>query len=67
LVAIPLGKDDNRRQTAPLKETTNPEEKRKIIGDTFMHVSNDVIKVLCLGAAKFFSRQIIGISTQPFY
>lgn len=28
-----------------LRETTNPEEKRKIIGDTFMHVSNDVIKV----------------------
>jgi GMP synthase PP-ATPase subunit len=31
--------------TSTLKETTNPEEKRKIIGDTFMHVSNDVIKV----------------------
>ena len=34
--------------TQKLKDTVLPEEKRKIIGDTFMHVANDAIKALNL-------------------
>eukprot|EP01134_Creolimax_fragrantissima_P007486 CFRG7486T1 len=34
----------NNEATDKLKFTTNPEAKRKIIGDTFMHVGEDAIK-----------------------
>ncbi|KAL5013508.1 hypothetical protein ScPMuIL_007778 [Solemya velum] len=37
-----------KRKTNPLNNTTNPEEKRKIIGDTFMKVANEVIEELNL-------------------
>eukprot|EP00127_Corallochytrium_limacisporum_P002193 Clim_evm87s108 gene=Clim_evmTU87s108 len=41
---------DNTVQTKQLKITVSPEEKRKIIGDTFMHVANRFIAGLNLGA-----------------
>eukprot|EP00123_Amoebidium_parasiticum_P013864 comp22194_c2_seq1/m.32619 comp22194_c2_seq1/g.32619 ORF comp22194_c2_seq1/g.32619 comp22194_c2_seq1/m.32619 type:complete len:673 (-) comp22194_c2_seq1:522-2540(-) len=39
-----IGKDEKRYETAKLKETAQPEEKRKIIGDTFMKVGEQVIR-----------------------
>eukprot|EP01135_Chromosphaera_perkinsii_P003855 Nk52_evm3s259 gene=Nk52_evmTU3s259 len=43
--------------TAKLKETVLPEEKRKIIGDTFMHVANDAVKELNLNPEDVFLAQ----------
>ncbi|ESO82276.1 hypothetical protein LOTGIDRAFT_223436 [Lottia gigantea] len=42
---IPVDKQNNaiKRRTSTLNTTFDPEEKRKIIGDTFMTVANDVI------------------------
>lgn len=39
--SVPIDKNDpvRKRKTNLLNTTTNPEEKRKIIGDTFMKVS----------------------------
>ena len=34
--------------TAPLCQTVHPEEKRKIIGDTFMRVANELVQELNL-------------------
>ena len=45
------GKDEppgRQRRTRPLSSTGNPEEKRRIIGDTFMRVANDMIDELKL-------------------
>ena len=45
------GKDEppgRQRRTRPLSSTVNPEEKRRIIGDTFMRVANDMIDELKL-------------------
>lgn len=38
----------DRQQTPPLNRATDPEVKRRIIGDTFMHVLNDVVNQLGL-------------------
>ena len=35
------------RKTPLLCQVTDPEEKRKIIGDTFMRVANEVHNILC--------------------
>lgn len=43
--------------TKPLRETTAPEEKRRIIGDTFMHVSERITKELGLDPDKTFLAQ----------
>ncbi|XP_052285932.1 GMP synthase [glutamine-hydrolyzing]-like isoform X2 [Dreissena polymorpha] len=37
-----------KRKTNSLATTVDPEEKRKIIGDTFMKVANELIEELCL-------------------
>lgn len=49
--SIPIDRTDpnsRKKKTNMLNTTTNPEEKRKIIGDTFMKVANDVIEELNL-------------------
>merc|ERR1712048_1351741 len=43
--------------TKPLRETTAPEEKRQIIGDTFMHVSERITKELGLNPEETFLAQ----------
>ncbi len=45
------------REIGPLKEVINPEEKRKIVGDTFMKVSDRVIKEAGLDIEKTFIAQ----------
>lgn len=44
-------------QTRILSRTTNPEEKRKIIGDTFMHVAEAEIKKLGLQPSEVYLAQ----------
>eukprot|EP00930_Biecheleria_cincta_P096641 TRINITY_DN88459_c0_g1_i1.p1 TRINITY_DN88459_c0_g1~~TRINITY_DN88459_c0_g1_i1.p1 ORF type:complete len:686 (-),score=105.29 TRINITY_DN88459_c0_g1_i1:66-2123(-) len=44
-------------KTKPLRDTTAPEEKRRIIGDTFMHVSERITKELGLDPDKTFLAQ----------
>eukprot|EP01120_Amphizonella_sp_Union-15-10_P015163 TRINITY_DN7727_c0_g1_i1.p1 TRINITY_DN7727_c0_g1~~TRINITY_DN7727_c0_g1_i1.p1 ORF type:complete len:665 (+),score=117.04 TRINITY_DN7727_c0_g1_i1:84-2078(+) len=44
-------------RTAKLCEVVNPEEKRKIIGDTFMHVAQDVIAELGFGDTEMLLAQ----------
>ncbi|XP_013404318.1 GMP synthase [glutamine-hydrolyzing] [Lingula anatina] len=49
--SLPVDSSDpnsRKRKTKTLNTTTNPEEKRKIIGDTFMRVANEVIDELDL-------------------
>jgi GMP synthase (glutamine-hydrolysing) len=38
--------DDNGNTIGPLNQATDPEEKRRLIGDTFFHLANDSIKQL---------------------
>lgn len=48
---IPLDRSDptsRKRKSKPLNQTCNPEEKRMIIGDTFMTVTNELIEELNL-------------------
>lgn len=48
---LPINKNDPesaRRQTNALNNTCNPEEKRKIIGDTFIKITDDVLKEMNL-------------------
>ncbi len=47
----------NNKEIGPLKEVINPEEKRKIIGDTFINISNKVIKDVGLDIDKTFIAQ----------
>lgn len=47
----------NQVQTKPLDECINPEEKRKIIGDAFMHVAEAEIKKLNLDPSQVFLAQ----------
>ncbi|XP_065835881.1 GMP synthase [glutamine-hydrolyzing]-like [Oscarella lobularis] len=49
-VEVPSSSSSRRRRTKPLSQTTNPEVKRKIIGDTFVHVFEDHLKTLSLSA-----------------
>ncbi|XP_064642766.1 GMP synthase [glutamine-hydrolyzing]-like [Lineus longissimus] len=48
--SIPINKCDpsRKRRTKALNQTTDPEEKRQIIGDTFMRVANEVVEELKL-------------------
>ena len=46
-----------KRKSNVLNTTTNPEEKRKIIGDTFMRVANEVIEELNLKPDEVFLGQ----------
>ncbi|KAK3795394.1 hypothetical protein RRG08_000705 [Elysia crispata] len=49
--SMPMDKKDlnsRKRITSTLNRTINPEEKRKIIGDTFMKVANEVVDELNL-------------------
>lgn len=41
-------------ETKTLKEVVDPEEKRKIIGDTFVHVAEKEIQELGLGVDEVF-------------
>eukprot|EP00928_Gymnodinium_smaydae_P011683 TRINITY_DN14285_c0_g1_i1.p1 TRINITY_DN14285_c0_g1~~TRINITY_DN14285_c0_g1_i1.p1 ORF type:complete len:689 (-),score=192.47 TRINITY_DN14285_c0_g1_i1:207-2273(-) len=50
-------KTSRRYTTKPLRETTAPEEKRRIIGDTFMRVSERIQKELGLVPDKTFLAQ----------
>ena len=43
--------------TAPLQCVINPEEKRKIIGDTFMKVADETLSELNLDAKEVFLAQ----------
>ena len=43
--------------TAPLHAVTNPEEKRRIIGDTFIKIANEAMLDLDLQADKVFLAQ----------
>ena len=48
---LPAGKDEplgRKRRTAALSSTLHPEEKRRIIGDTFIQVATDMIEELKL-------------------
>jgi GMP synthase (glutamine-hydrolysing) len=45
------------KEIGPLKEVINPEEKRKIIGDTFMKISDRLIKEIGLNIEKTFIAQ----------
>lgn len=47
-VPVSKAEPNRKRTTKPLCQTTNPEEKRKIIGDTFIRISDDLIKELNL-------------------
>ena len=51
------GDPNRKRTTKPLCQTTNPEEKRKIIGDTFVRVANDLIAELKLKPEEVFLGQ----------
>ena len=46
-------------ETKTLKEVVDPEEKRKIIGDTFVHVAEKEIQELGLGVDEVFLGKII--------
>ncbi|KAK6174661.1 hypothetical protein SNE40_017896 [Patella caerulea] len=46
-----------KRRTKTLNKTSDPEEKRKIIGDTFMKVANDFIKELNLNPDEVYLGQ----------
>lgn len=52
---VRAGKEGARRETAKLMDTANPEEKRKIIGDTFMRVSEEVIQVSMRGSLHYYA------------
>ncbi|XP_046336154.1 GMP synthase [glutamine-hydrolyzing]-like [Haliotis rufescens] len=58
--SVPIDKyncNSRKRRTNTLNTTTNPEEKRKIIGDTFMKVANEVIEELKLKPEEVFLGQ----------
>ena len=46
-----------QQMTAPLHAVTNPEEKRKIIGDTFIKVADEALVELDLQANEIFLAQ----------
>jgi GMP synthase (glutamine-hydrolysing) len=50
-------KTQQRYRTKPLRETSAPEDKRRIIGDTFMHVSERIQKELGLDPNNTFLAQ----------
>lgn len=47
-ISVSKTEPNRKRTTKVLCQTTNPEEKRKIIGDTFVRISDDLIKELNL-------------------
>ncbi|VDI70188.1 GMP synthase (glutamine-hydrolysing) [Mytilus galloprovincialis] len=56
--AVPVTQSDGtsrKRKTSTLNTTENPEEKRNIIGDTFMKVANDFVEELNLKTEDFRS------------
>uniref|UniRef100_A0A2C9JSK1 GMP synthase (glutamine-hydrolyzing) n=1 Tax=Biomphalaria glabrata TaxID=6526 RepID=A0A2C9JSK1_BIOGL len=58
--SIPIDKQDGgsrKRKTNTLNTTTNPEDKRKIIGDTFMKVANEVVDELNLKPEEIYLGQ----------
>lgn len=58
--SVPIDHKDpasRKRKTNTLNTTTNPEEKRKIIGDTFMRVANEVVEELNLKPEDVFLGQ----------
>ena len=46
-----------QHMTMPLHAVTNPEEKRKIIGDTFIKVASEVMTELDLEASQIYLAQ----------
>ena len=54
-----------QHMTPPLHAVTNPEEKRKIIGDTFIKVANEAMLELNLQAEHVFLAQ--GVHSQDLY
>lgn len=56
---VPVDKKDvtRKRSTKSLCETTHPEEKRQIIGDTFIRIAQDIISQLNLKAEDVFLGQ----------
>lgn len=56
---VPVDKKDptRKRSTKSLCETTQPEEKRQIIGDTFIRVAQDIISELKLNPDEVFLGQ----------
>lgn len=58
--SVPIDKNNpnsRKRKTSALNTTSNPEDKRKIIGDTFMRVANEVIEELNLKPEDVFLGQ----------
>ena len=59
--AVVMGFDEEgalqQQVTAPLHSVTNPEEKRKIIGDTFIKVADEALIQLDLQANEIFLAQ----------
>ena len=57
--SIPFDKNDRNRTTTTkqLCKTVNPEEKRKIIGDTFIRLANQIIEDLKLNPEEVFLGQ----------
>ena len=54
---VDLATEPNPEMSAPLKTCVEPEQKRRIIGDTFMHVADDAIKDLNLKPEDVFLAQ----------
>ncbi|KAJ8271133.1 hypothetical protein GJAV_G00123140 [Gymnothorax javanicus] len=57
---LPISEEDTtprKRISKTLNTTTNPEEKRKIIGDTFVKVANEVIEEMDLNPEEVFLAQ----------
>lgn len=58
--AVPVTQSDGtsrKRKTSTLNTTENPEEKRNIIGDTFMKVANDFVEELNLKTEEVYLGQ----------
>ncbi|KAL8564485.1 hypothetical protein ACOMHN_017627 [Nucella lapillus] len=58
--SVPIDKNNpssRKRKTNALNTTSNPEDKRKIIGDTFMRVANEVIEEMNLKPEDVFLGQ----------
>ena len=49
--------EENGKIIGPLKDTISPEDKRRIIGETFIHIVNEEIKKLGLDIEKTFIAQ----------
>ena len=56
---IPISRDEPNKKyvTKILCQATQPEEKRKIIGDAFVHIANDIVRDLNLNPSEVFLGQ----------